>query len=157
MPDSYLALKTIHLLGAILFYGNVIVTSWWKASAARTRDARVIAFALKQVWVTDILFTATGSIIILATGVGNAHLHNQLPWETPWMMWGLVLFMLSGILWGAVMIPLQLRQSRMAREFLDSGEIPEKFWQLERWWQITGGIAKLLPLAIVVIMVFKPL
>ncbi len=41
--DAYLLLKTLHLLGVILFLGNIIVTGWWKAMADRTRDPMIIA------------------------------------------------------------------------------------------------------------------
>jgi len=30
MSNAYLWLKTLHVLGAVLFLGNIIVTGWWK-------------------------------------------------------------------------------------------------------------------------------
>jgi hypothetical protein len=33
----YLAFKVIHLLGVVLFLGNIIVTAVWKTLADRTR------------------------------------------------------------------------------------------------------------------------
>ena len=45
---AYLFLKGIHILGVILLLGNIIVTAWWKIMADRTRDPRVIAFALSS-------------------------------------------------------------------------------------------------------------
>jgi uncharacterized membrane protein len=41
----YLALKLIHLLGVVLFLGNIIVTAVWKALADQTGEPRTIAYA----------------------------------------------------------------------------------------------------------------
>lgn len=156
MTDSYLVLKTLHILGIIVFYGNILVSSWWKAMAVRTGKPEVIAFAQRQVTLSDIWFTTIGSIVILATGVGNAHLHDTLPVDSPWMMWSLWLFMASGVIWGLFMIPAQIKQARMAKEFAQGGVIPEDYWRLERQWFYAGAVAKLIPPAIIAIMVFKP-
>ena len=48
----YLAFKVIHLLGVVLFLGNIIVTAVWKTLADRTREPRTIAYAQRLVTVT---------------------------------------------------------------------------------------------------------
>ena len=45
----YAAFKLIHLLGVVVFLGNVIVTALWKTLADRTREPRVIAYAQRLV------------------------------------------------------------------------------------------------------------
>lgn len=35
MDNTYLLFKTIHLLGVVVFLGNIIVTAWWKIMADR--------------------------------------------------------------------------------------------------------------------------
>ena len=64
--DTYLLLKFLHLLGVVLFLGNIIVTGWWKSMADRTRDPKIIAFAQSQVSATDRVFTLGGIIILAA-------------------------------------------------------------------------------------------
>ena len=71
MDSTFLALKSLHILGAVAFLGNIIITGWWKVMADRTGDARIIAFAQRQVTLTDFVFTAGGAALILATGLGN--------------------------------------------------------------------------------------
>ena len=71
MDNTFLALKSLHILGAVAFLGNIIITGWWKVMADRTGDARIIAFAQRQVTLTDFVFTAGGAALILATGLGN--------------------------------------------------------------------------------------
>jgi Predicted integral membrane protein (DUF2269) len=52
----YRAFKVIHLLGVVLFLGNIIVTAVWKMLADRTREPRTIAYAQRLVTVTDWIF-----------------------------------------------------------------------------------------------------
>jgi uncharacterized membrane protein len=53
----YLAFKIIHLLGVVLFLGNIIVTAVWKTLADQTREPRTIAYAQRLVSVTDWMVT----------------------------------------------------------------------------------------------------
>lgn len=53
MDNPYLLIKSLHLLGVILFVGNIIVTGWWKVMADRTGNPAIIAFAQRQVTLTD--------------------------------------------------------------------------------------------------------
>jgi len=68
MDNTYLWLKSLHLLGVVMFLGNIIVTGWWKFMADRTKNPVIIAFAQRQVTLTDWIFTAGGVILVLAGG-----------------------------------------------------------------------------------------
>jgi uncharacterized membrane protein len=156
MSDNWLLLKMFHILGVVLFLGNVIITGWWKGMADRTGNPAIIAFAQRQVTVTDWIFTFGGVLLILATGVGNAQLHDIDYMQVRWMAWGYWLFLLSGAIWGAILIPIQIAQARMAREFAVSGNIPARYWQLNRAWFVFGILATLIPMVNLYWMVFKP-
>ncbi len=156
MGNTYLLLKSLHLLGVVLFLGNIIVTGWWKVMADRTRHPAVIAFAQRQVTLTDYVFTAGGAALVLATGVGNAVLHGMDYLGITWLAWGFWLFTLSGVLWAAVLIPVQIKQARLARGFAQGGEIPPEYWKLGRIWLVVGTLATVVPLANLYWMVFKP-
>ncbi len=157
MYDTYLILKSLHVLAASVFLGNIIVTGWWKVMADKTRNPGTVAFAQRQVTLTDFIFTAGGAIAILATGIGNAVLHQIDYWQVQWTAWGMYLFIASGIIWVAVLIPIQIKQARMAREFGASGTIPGSYWRLGRIWIAFGILATVLPMINVFIMVIKPL
>ena len=101
MDESYLWLKTLHLFGVTLFLGNIIVTAWWKLMADRTRNPQIIAFAQRQVALTDYVFTAGGAVILLAAGWGNAALHGMDVMHIRWLSWGLWLFGATGLIWVA--------------------------------------------------------
>jgi uncharacterized membrane protein len=156
MNNSYLWLKSLHLLGVILFLGNIIIAGWWKAMADRTKNPVIISFALRQVSLTDWVFTFGGSILVIAGGMGNAILHDMDYLHTYWMSWGLWLFVASGIIWIAALVPIQIAQAKMAKQFADGGEIPARYWELGRLWNVLGTIATLLPLMNLYWMVFKP-
>ena len=156
MDSTYLVLKLIHIIGAIVFLGNLIVTGWWKAKADYTRDAQVISFAQQQVTVTDFLFTGGGAVLVLIGGIGNVMRLGADAWGQSWVTWGLALFTVSALIWLLVLIPIQVRQARIINN-ADDGMVPEQYWKLGRQWIVWGLIAMALPLANVYWMVFKPL
>ena len=153
---EYLLVKGIHVLGVILLLGNIVVTAWWKAMANRSGEPRVIAFAQRQVTLTDFMFTLPGAVLIVTTGdyIGYALLTDS--WEIRWLTWGRLLFMASGLIWLGVLVPVQIKQARMARLFQSGGEIPPAYWRLNRYWFGFGTLAVLLPMANLYWMVFKP-
>jgi uncharacterized membrane protein len=152
--ELYLVMKSLHVVGAILFVGNIIVSGWWKAMADRTRDPRIIAFAQGQVTLTDWAFTLSGIVLLALSGAAGAAI-GGLPAATPWIATGSALFGASGVIWIAILVPLQMRLGRMAKMFATSGAIPADYWRLEKRWAVFGLIATLLPLAAVPVMVFK--
>lgn len=154
--NTYLLLKSLHILGIILFLGNIIITGWWKSMADRTKNPQIIAFAQRQVTLTDFIFTAGGAALVFASGVGNAVLHNMDYLNIYWLAWGYGLFIASGIIWVVILIPVQIKQARMAREFAISNNIPQSYWRLGKIWIIFGVLATILPLLNLYFMVIKP-
>jgi uncharacterized membrane protein len=150
--DAWLAL---HILGVVIFLGNIIVTAVWKGLADRTRDPRVVAYAQRLVTVTDVAFTATGAALIAVSGPVLADDLGGVGGPS-WITWGLALFIASGVIWVTVLIPVQVLQARLARSFAGGGVIPERYWTLAKVWYLFGTIAVLLPLANLYFMVFKP-
>jgi len=156
MANTYLLLKSLHILGAVIFLGNIIVTGWWKAMADRTGEPKIIAFAQRQVTLTDFIFTGGGVAMVLVTGVANAVIHDMDYWHIHWLAWGMWLFLASGLIWVAILIPIQVKQAHIAREFAVTGEIPENYWFLGKLWLWFGVLATVLPLLNIYWMVFKP-
>ncbi len=155
MDNSYLWLKLIHIAGVVLFLGNIIVTGWWKVAADFTRNPQIIAFAQKQVTLTDYVFTFGGVIILLAAGMANIGIHH-ISISTYWVKNAFNLFTLSGLIWLIVLIPIQFKQAKMAKIFAETGDIPMQYWRLCTRWYVFGVIATILPLINLYWMVFKP-
>ena len=153
---AYSVFKALHLFGVILFIGNIIVTALWKVLADRSGDARVIAFAQRLVTVTDFVFTAGGVTFVVIGAYGMIAVAGLDPWHTRWLLWGQGLLIASGIIWVVVLIPIQIAQARLGRDFAGGGQIPERYWQLNRRWLVWGIIATVVPLGNLYVMVFKP-
>lgn len=153
---SYELLKTIHILGVILLLGNITITAWWKTMANRTRHPEIIAFAQRQVTVTDFLFTLPGVVLIVASGDFIAYVLMADSWDIRWLTWGRLLFIASGLIWLFVLVPVQIKQARLARTFAASTKIPLAYWRLNTYWYVFGIIAVLLPMTNLYWMVFKP-
>lgn len=154
---SYLLFNTMHVLGAVLFAGNLLVTFAWKLMADRTRDPRVIRFAQRLVTLTDSTFTGCGALLLLLSGLMMVGPYNIEFWNVPWLLWGMGLFAISAVIWLMILIPIQIKQARMARAFTDEGEIPASYWLLSRLWMGFGGLAAALPLITLYLMVARPL
>lgn len=154
--DAYTAFKIVHMLGIVLFLGNIIVTGVWKVAADRTKNPQVIAFAQRLVTLTDWVFTVGGVILILIGGNGMAFVAGYGLTSTSWLVWGQALFAASGAIWLAILIPVQIWQARIARRFENGTEIPPLYWRLNRQWYIWGTLATVIPLANLYVMVAKP-
>lgn len=153
---TYLAFKVVHVTGVVLFLGNIIVTGVWKVLADRTGDPRTIAYAQHLVTLTDWVFTLGGVILILIGAYGMVWTGGLNPLGPLWLIAGQTLFIASGIIWAAILIPVQIAQARMAHAFEAGGPIPQSYWRLSKRWVIWGTIATLLPLANLYFMVVKP-
>ena len=147
------ALKSLHILGASLFLGNIIVSAFWKALADRTGNYSVIRFATRLVNVTDTVFTGLGATLLLVTGHLLAGNYGGIL-SNDWILWSYVLFGVSGAIWIAVLIPIQFKQAQMLR-MSPTEEIPKEYYRLARLWSFAGTLATLFPLPAIYLMVSR--
>jgi uncharacterized membrane protein len=153
---SHNAWLSLHILGVVLFLGNILVTAVWKLLADRTQNPPVVAYGQRMVTITDIGFTATGVLLIIVPGQVMAQDYGGVFGGPLWLTLGWSLFVASGAIWLAVLIPIEVMQERLARTFRDGGAIPDRYWRLSRRWAVFGVVATILPLVNLYLMVFKP-
>jgi len=103
--DQYSIFKTLHIVGVVMFVGNIAVTGWWKVMADRTRDPKIIAFAQAQVTLTDYVFTAGGIVLLGIGALGAARAGGLSLTQTPWIALGNALFVASGVVWTSSLGP----------------------------------------------------
>jgi uncharacterized membrane protein len=152
----YDTLKLLHLLGVIILIGNVTVTSFWKVFADRSGDARLIAHAQYLVTVTDYFFTLSGIVLIVGGGFGAAYVAG-IPWfAAGWLRTSELLFLVSGCIWLGVLVPIQVRQARQVRGFVEGAAVPEPYRRDSRLWLIWGIVATVPLVAAMYVMVAKP-
>jgi uncharacterized membrane protein len=147
-------LKTLHLLGVVLFLGNIIVTAFWKVMADRTRDLAVIRFAVRATNWADVFFTFGGVALLAVAGRALAT-QGGMP-DLPWLRLAYGLFAATGLLWLGVLIPLQRAQAKLLAPLPHDAAIPARYWHLALAWAVAGTLATLLPLGIVWLMTVKP-
>ncbi len=152
---AYDVLKLLHVLGVVLLLGNVTVTSIWKLYADGTRDPVVIAFAQRLVTITDWFFTFWGILLLVIGGYGAAWIGGLDVLRDDWILWSEVLFALAGALWLFLLVPIQVKQARMAREFGRGTPIPDAYWRLGRLWIVWGLVATILLVAATWVMLRK--
>lgn len=152
----YLALKLLHIVAVILFLGNITTGLFWHAHAARTRDPKLLAYTMDGIIRSDRWFTLPGVVGIIAAGVFLA-VYGHFPLlGTPWILWTLVLFAISGVVFGSRIAPLQRRLKALAETGMRGGFDYGSYRALALRWEVWGAIALLTPVAGLVLMVLKP-
>jgi len=141
----------LHILGAVMFIGNIVVTAFWMLRAERTKDRSAIAFAAQAVNWADVFFTAPGVILLVLSGLQMALYCDECTqgFATRWLDVALGLFSISGVLWTFLLI----YQNRLLRE-LEEGS--KEFYKTLHRWYIVGAVNTIIPIIILAIMTVKP-
>ena len=153
---AYDILKMLHLLGVIVLIGNVTVSSFWKVFADRSGDSLIIAHAQKLVTTTDWFFTLSGILLLVGGGFGAAYVAGVPPFGPLWLVVPELLFLLSGLIWLLILVPIQIRQARQARSFAPGASIPAAYRQDNRRWLVWGVAATIPLVAAIYVMIAKP-
>jgi len=153
----YLVLKLLHVAAVIAFLGNITTGLFWHRHAARTRDPKLLAFTMGGIIRSDRIFTIPGVIGVTVAGFAAA-MHAGLPLlRTPWILWAIILFSVSGIVFSVRLAPLQRQLRDMAAEGAQSGVFDyARYHALTRRWELWGAVALGAPLVAFVLMVLKP-
>lgn len=153
----YLLLKLLHILAVIAFLGNISTGLFWHAQVARSRDPTLLAKIMSGIIRSDRLFTVPGVVGIIVSGVAMA-MHAGYPiLGTGWILWTLVLFSVSGLLFSLRVAPLQKRLLRVAEQGLASKSFDAaQYAALTRRWEIWGALSLATPFAGLALMVLKP-
>ena len=153
----YLWLKLLHILAVILFIGNITTGVFWHTHAERTRNPRLIAHAMEGVIRSDRLFTIPGVVVILATGIFAAIKGGFPILGTGWILWSLVMFGISGLVFMLRLAPLQRKLHAHAEAGAASGSFDyEANHRMAAQWELWGAVATLTPLIALGLMVLKP-
>lgn len=153
----YLTLKFLHIVGVILFLGNITTGVFWKAHADKSREPRIIAHALDGVIRSDRLFTIPGVLVIVVAGVAAAIIGGMPLLRTEWLAAGIILLTVAGIAFSARVAPLQRQMRDLARANTDPATFDwAAYEKLSRDWAVWGAIALLAPFIAAALMVFKP-
>ncbi|MBD0383584.1 DUF2269 family protein [Paenibacillus sedimenti] len=147
----------LHVLGAVLFLGNIITAAFWKVRAHYGKqDLHNIHLTVKNIMLADYIFTVPGILLLLIPGHIMAFQlgYSLLTWN--WVSVSLILFSISGIMWLFILLPLQRKMIRFSEDSLRLGEQTAAYRMVSKKWDIYGTVATIVPLITLVLMVWKP-
>ena len=153
---AYEIAKFVHITGVVMLMGNITASAIWKFFADGTGDPRIIAFAQRLVTITDWSLTFWGVVLTMVGGYGAVWVTGADPAGPVWLLWSQILFVVAGVMWLGLLVPIQIRQARTARGFAQGGDIPESYRRDSRRWIIWGLIATVPLVGATWLMIAKP-
>lgn len=152
---SYEVLLFLHVIGATVLLGTGAGIAFFMLMSHRSGDPALIAHVAGIVVIADMVFTATAAIAQPISGYFLAHAAGW-PLFEGWVGLSLMLYVLVGAFWLPV-VWIQTRMRDIAREARDRGaSLPDTYHRLFRIWFACGIPAFLAVLAIVWLMLTKP-
>ena len=146
---------TLHLIGVVIFVGNIITAAFWKVRADLQKNPALIHSTVKNVMLADYVFTLPGLVLIIISGIVMA-VRADLPLSgLNWLTLSLILFAITGVIWLAVLLPLQRGMIRHSASSIESGSISAAYRRASLAWAIFGTAATLLPIVILYLMISK--
>ena len=146
-----LLLKTIHVACGALWLGNFVVTGIWSIRAFASKSAELRAFAVREILFTDLVFTFVAGALVVMSGSLLTSIEGIPLWATAWTRDALLIAVASGVIWLAVLVPLELRMKRLAAS-RRSAELQRSFI----WWNIGGWSVTVALFFIIYLMLGKP-
>ena len=137
-----------------MLMGNITVTAIWKYFADRTQRPEVLSFAQKLVTYTDWSMTVWGVVLLMGGGYFMVFSVNS-PLTLHWLLASQILFVVAGLIWLLLLVPIQVRQARLAKNFAGN-DVGDDYRQLSRRWLFWGLISTLPLLVATWLMIAKP-
>jgi uncharacterized membrane protein len=153
--DSYLVLKLLHILSAVVLAGTGTGIAFFMFMANRSANVDAIVVTVRHVVLADWLFTAPAVVVQFVTGV-LLMMKLGFSFSSPWFLAVISLFVFIGACWIPVVV-IQYKLKQLAEASKGREEVTPEFKRLMRWWTLLGIPAFTAILVIFLLMVFKPL
>lgn len=152
----YLPLRTVHLLGVVLFLGGLLTAMLWKLAADRTGDPAFAARVHRTLRKMDGRVIAPGALLTFAGGYAMVRFLGGRIAQHMFVLWGLILMFAALGLW-------YFGMRRVGDALADEAEAAERnrqplaqaYAKRSVAWLACGGGAVLLVLVVVILMVFQ--
>lgn len=153
---AYDIAKFTHIIGVILLIGNVTTTATWKFFADQSRDIKILAFAQRSVTLTDWSLTTWGAGLTIVGGYAAVLIGKFDPLSDMWLVLGQGFFLVSGLVWLFILIPLQVKMASLSRAAAISGALSDAYRRANRKWFVFGIAATIPLVAALWVMIVKP-
>ncbi|MFY0637844.1 DUF2269 family protein [Maricaulis maris] len=151
--ELYPLLRLVHILGAAVLFGSGAAIAFFMLMAWRSGDRAAFALVARHVVLADWVFTASAVMLQPLSGLALAHVAG---WSltSPWLLASVGLYLFIGVCW----LPVVWIQMRVKRRLADADgpDIPDDVHRLMRIWFVLGWPAFAALLAIVWLMITKP-
>lgn len=152
--DSYLLIKFIHILSAIVLVGTGAGIAFFMFMANKSNNPQAVYITAKHVILADWIFTTPAVIIQFITGILLMH-HLDYSFRSPWFFWVIGLFIFIALCWLPV-LRIQYRLYELAQHDQQRTNISADFKALMKSWTLLGVPAFLAIIILLWLMVFKP-
>jgi len=146
---SYHWHKILHIIGVVLFMGNMIVGPIWFMYAYLSKDKTLLKFAAKLLELTDIYLTIPGIALTIINGLYLASVYGGTK-NQPWLFYSIILLF---VMW-ALSIPLICLQEKMYQSLDKEFDLKIINTLLIRW-SILGTFVMIPPSVIFYLMIVK--
>lgn len=153
--SSYLTLKMLHILSAVLVAGTGTGLAFFMFMANRSNNQEAIKVAAKNVILGDWLFTLPGVITLTITGP-LLMLELGYSFYSPWFYWVAGLFIFIGVCWIPV-LRIQYKLYELSKSIVHNEDDHDKFKRLMKYWTALGTAAFSAILVIFWLMIVKPI
>jgi len=151
----YFVLVYLHVIGAAVLLGTGAGIAFFMLMAHLRKDPAVIAGVASIVVLADFVFTAAAVVVQPITGFLLARFLGY-PILDGWIALSLLLYVFTGAFWLPV-VWMQIRMRDLARGAVARGEpLPAAYHRLFRWWFAFGFPAFFAVLAIIWLMITRP-
>jgi uncharacterized membrane protein len=153
---NYFYYKLIHVFAVVIFLGNIITGLYWMQIAVKTKELQIISHTMKGIIKADRYFTIPGIIIITTFGIMAAISAHFPIFHTGWIVWSIILFSISGIVFSIKVAPLQRKIYNLTSNKNGSPDFDWKnFDKIYLQWDVWGLIALATPLLAFLMMILK--
>lgn len=153
--NTYLLLKTVHILSSVLLVGTGFGSAFYLYFTNRSRQFQAQVVVARLVVLADWCFTTPTIILQPITGIAMIHLAGW-PLSTPWVMWSFALYLLAGACWLPV-VWLQIRMKALLEQTqANCTELPALYWRYAKIWEWLGYPAFIAMVGVYFLMVNKP-
>lgn len=152
----YLPLRTVHLLGVVLFLGGLLMALLWKLAADRSGDPAFAARVHRTLRKMDGRVIGPGALLTFAGGYAMVRFLGGRIANHAFVLWGLILMFLALALWYFGMRRLGdglAEEAEVAER--NRAPLPQAYGKRSVAWLLYGGGAVLLVLVVVILMVFR--
>lgn len=151
--EIILLLKLIHIIFAVLFLGNITIAILWKMISHKSKDRQRISFTFEGIIKSDRIFTMPSVTLLIITGFGLTGMMKLNTIETGWILWSIILVIISGAVYMAKVVRIQKKILALASD--ESKFKWDEYNNLSKQWDLWGSIASITSYIALVLMVYK--